>query len=92
MLSGEDTSGILNGINGPWPPFLGYNRLRERDGSMVLMRHEEDPLLVIREVASGRTAGFASDCSPHWESPEFTAWAGYPRFWKQLVEWLADRR
>ncbi|MCY7417728.1 MAG: glutamine amidotransferase [Chloroflexi bacterium] len=92
VATGEDAARILGGIDGPWPPFLGYNRLRERDGSSVLLRHEADPFLVTREVAAGRSAAFASDCSPHWGSPEFTAWAAYPRFWRQLVEWLAVRR
>ncbi len=92
VTTGADTTGILDGIDGPWPPFLGYNRLRERDGGHILLRSGMDPFLVVSEVGDGRTAAFASDCSPHWGSPEFTAWPAYPTFWSQLVEWLAGRR
>lgn len=91
VATGDDTGGIWGGIDGPWPPFLGYNRLRDRVGSRVLLRHGEDPFLAVREVRAGRTAAFASDCSPHWGSPEFTAWSAYPVFWTRLVGWLAAR-
>lgn len=92
VVAGPDTTGILDGIDGPWPPFLGFNRLRDRDGSQVLLRHGQDPFLAVRAVGTGRSAAFASDCSPHWGSPEFTAWWAYPVFWLQLVEWLGGRR
>jgi len=39
----------------------------------------------------GRTAAFASDCSPHWAPTGFTTWEYYPRFWDQLVRWLAGK-
>jgi uncharacterized membrane protein len=89
VATGTHPTSILDGIDGPWPPFLGYNRFRERAGGQVLLRHGADPFLVVSEVDKGRTAAFASDCSPHWGSPEFTAWAAYPTFWTQLVGWLA---
>ena len=92
LATGEDDAGILRDVIGPWPPFLGYNRLREHIDGKVLLRHGPDPFLAVRDVGAGRSAAFASDCSPHWGSPEFTAWEAYPRFWTQLVEWLAARR
>ncbi len=71
-----------------WPHFLGYNRLVPEDGE-VLVSFDEDPLLIVSEEGDGRTAAFASDCSPHWGSPEFMAWDGYGPFWHTLLTWLA---
>lgn len=70
-----------------WPPFLGYNRL-VADGGQVLVSFGDDPLLIVGEEGAGRTAAFASDCSPHWGSPEFIAWEGYGPFWDTLLHWL----
>lgn len=92
VATGADTGGILAGLEGPWPPFLGYNRLLERPGAEVVLRHGRDPFLALRPVDHGRSAAFASDCSPHWGSPEFTAWSGYPIVWNRIVKWLAGRR
>lgn len=74
-----------------WPHFLGYNRL-VADGGEVLVSFGEDPLLVVGAQGAGRTAAFASDCSPHWGSPEFMAWEGYGPFWDTLLQWLAGNQ
>jgi uncharacterized membrane protein len=81
---------ILSGIPAEWPHFLGYNKLLPGDGD-VLMSCQEDPFLSVRKVGQGRVAAFASDCSPHWAPPEFVAWEYYPKFWEQLILWLAAR-
>lgn len=81
---------VLAEVPGDWPHFLGYNRVRADDGD-VLLAFGEDPLLVVGEHGSGRTAAFTSDCSPHWGSPEFMAWDGYAPFWDGLLSWLANR-
>lgn len=78
------------GADSRWPHLLGYNRLRAKGGATVVMEANGDPLLVLGEFGRGRTAAFASDCSPHWASPEFVNWKGYPRFWSNLVEWLGE--
>jgi uncharacterized membrane protein len=80
---------ILNGITGDWPYFLGYNRLKTKIGSQVILSVGEDPFLVIGQHGAGRVAAFASDCSPHWGSPEFMAWRHYSAFWSQMTAWLA---
>jgi uncharacterized membrane protein len=74
-----------------WPHFLGYNRIAASGGE-VLLSFGDDPLLVVGEEGDGRTAAFASDCSPHWGSPEFMAWGGYGEFWHALLTWLANRK
>jgi uncharacterized membrane protein len=80
---------ILTGLPADWPYFLGYNRLTARDGAEVLLSANDDPFLVVGSHGRGRVAAFASDCSPHWGSPEFTAWSAYGRFWSQLLGWVA---
>lgn len=82
---------VLNGLAEPWPYFLGYNRLEAKPQSHVLLAVEENPFLVVGSRGRGRSAAFASDCSPHWGSPDFMAWDGYGPFWDQLLNWLAGR-
>jgi uncharacterized membrane protein len=84
---------VLNGIPGEWPHFFGYNRLVARPGSWVGMTiGRRDPFLVTGEHGTGRVAAIASDCAPHWASPEFLGWQHYDRFWNQLIAWLAGSR
>jgi uncharacterized membrane protein len=33
----------------------------------------------------GPVGAFASDCSPHWGSPESLTWPHYSKFWSQLT-------
>jgi uncharacterized membrane protein len=82
---------ILVGLEREWPYFLGYNKLRLKKGADLVMSCRDDPFLVVEDVGEGRTAAFASDCSPHWGSREFLSWGSYPRFWVQLVAWLGRR-
>jgi uncharacterized membrane protein len=82
---------VLEGIDSGWPYFLGYNRLRSKPGSTVVMTVGDDPFLVLGEAGKGRTAAFASDCSPHWGSPAFLDWPDYGRFWSRLATWLGGQ-
>jgi uncharacterized membrane protein len=79
---------VLDGLDDAWPWFLGYNRVTAKPGASVVMQVGDDPFLVVGGHGQGRTAAFASDCSPHWGSPAFLAWPDYARFWSQLVTWL----
>ena len=81
---------VLSGISAHWPHFLGYNRLRAKPSSELIMTIDDDPFLVLGSFGRGRVGAFASDCSPHWGSPEFLVWTGYTPFWGQLVEWLGE--
>jgi uncharacterized membrane protein len=82
---------VLARIDAEWPWFLGYNKLEARPESVVLLESEGDPFLTVCELEHGRSAAFASDCSPHWGSPAFVEWNGYRPFWNQLIGWLARR-
>ncbi len=80
---------VLDGVEAQWPYFLGYNRFAAKEGATTLMTVGDDPFLVVGTHGSGRVGAFASDCSPHWGSPEFMAWGSYTPFWSQLVGWVA---
>lgn len=80
---------VLRGLPSQWPFFLGYNRVIAKPDAEVLMEARNDPFLLLGRFGSGRSAVFASDCSPHWGSPEFMAWEGYAPFWDQLLRWTA---
>lgn len=83
---------ILEGIDSDWPDFLGYNKVEQRGGKLLLeFKQTGDPLLVVDEVGAGRVACFTSDILPHWGSPRFTEWSGYLDFWEQLFRWLAGK-
>lgn len=79
---------VLRGIEGPWPPFLGYNGVTAREGADVLATVGTDPLLVVGSLGRGRSAAFTSDCAPHWATREFLAWEHYGRLFANLVRWL----
>ena len=81
---------VLEGVPGDWPFFLGYNRFTPKAEAQVVMSVGADPFLVLSTRGSGRVAAFASDCSPHWGTPEFLDWSGYRRFWANIMSWLAN--
>lgn len=82
----------LGGANAPWPGLLGYNRTTPTPGATVLVRIDGDPLVVVGEAGSGRTAVFTSDCSPHWAPPGFCeTWPGYDQLFQGLASWLVER-
>ena len=83
---------ILEGVSTEWPPFLGYNQLAERADTEVIVRAGNDVFLSAGQYGVGRSVAFASDCSPHWGSPEFMSWPDYGRLWNQIIEWLAGKR
>jgi uncharacterized membrane protein len=82
---------ILAGLPADWPDFLGYNKVTEPTGQVLLRFSNDDPLLVIDSEGKGRVAAFTSDILPHWGSPRFIEWDGYVPFWCQFFRWLAGR-
>lgn len=80
-----------------WPPLLGVNEVELRPGAELVARLPQDqggfPLLVLGGHGKGRTAAWTSDIGPHWLSPEFCAWEGYGKLWKNILGWLtAEQR
>lgn len=77
---------------GEWPTFLGYNKLAAKPGTQLLLKHDENPFLVLGTYGRGHTAAFASDCAPHWGSVSFMEWPHYAAFWGNLVKHLQTHK
>ncbi|ANS73497.1 cytoplasmic protein [Paenibacillus yonginensis] len=101
MESGDDRAEMPNGFSpaaarshplvdglGDWPKLLGYNRLKAKPEAEELLSHGDDAILTVGTFGAGKTAAFASDCSPHWGSLEFMEWEHYPAFWTRLVQYI----
>lgn len=83
---------ILDALPAEWPDFMGYNKVEQKGGTLLLeFKQTGDPLLIVEEIGEGRVACFTSDILPHWGSPRFVAWAGYVPFWEQLFRWIAHK-
>lgn len=82
---------IVAGLEASWPVVLGYNRVAARPDAQVLARVGDDVLLACREVGTGRTIAYTTDCGPHWCPPPFVEWTGYERLWQQMIGWAAGR-
>lgn len=72
-----------------FPPILGYNQTKEREGFGTILRIKEtgDPLLVYGEVGRGRVLAYTSDPAPHWGC-NFVYWEHYNSFWLKCLELL----
>lgn len=79
---------VFQNIPDLFPDVLGYNQFIAKPDSRVLMKVGDDPFLVVGTYGKGKTAAYASDCSPHWAPPEFVNWDGYPVFWNNLADYL----
>jgi uncharacterized membrane protein len=87
---------IVAGLGDEWPQLLGVNEVLVRDRADVelIARLPQDqgghPLLVLGEYGQGRTAAWTSDIGPHWLSPTFAEWEGYPILWKNILGWITN--
>jgi hypothetical protein len=69
------------------PPLGGYVATTLKGtADMVLMTHQEDPLLATWRYGLGRTAAFTSDAKPKW-GVLWVRWNGFNKFWSQVVRW-----
>ncbi len=83
---------VLEDLPKEWPRFLGYSKIVAKTGSDVLMKVGDDPFLVLGKYGKGRTAAFASSPGPHWGGmKECLSWAGYDKFWCNLVNWVGRK-
>jgi len=73
-----------------WPHFLGYNKFKAKEDANVLVEVGEDPFLVVGKYKEGKAASFASDCAPHWGSPEFLEWENYTKLWVNILKYLSE--
>ncbi|MBO8414789.1 MAG: cytoplasmic protein [Proteobacteria bacterium] len=103
MLDGDDRVEVPEGITAEIcmpehesvkgfksaPCFLGYNQLIAKPGAEVVMKVGADPLLVFGTYEKGKTACFASDCSPHWGCLDFLKWEHYGEMWLNIMKAIA---
>lgn len=84
---------VLSGLAGAWPMLLGFNEVKAKPGGTVLAsvsaEQGDHPLLVVGDYGRGRALAWTSDIGPHWLPPEFSAWEGYARLWRQAIAWVS---
>jgi len=69
------------------PPLGGYVATTLKGtADMVLLTHQEDPLLATWRYGLGRTAAFTSDAKPKW-GVLWVRWNSFNKFWSQLTRW-----
>ena len=79
---------IVNDLS-PIPILLGYQKLLAKESSNILMKVDDNPLLIVNEVDKGRSIAFASDIAPHWAPEAFMQWSGYGQLFSNCVKWLS---
>jgi uncharacterized membrane protein len=69
------------------PPLGGYVATSLKStAELVLMSHQEDPVLATWRYGLGRTAAFTSDAKAKW-GVLWLRWRDFNKFWAQLVRW-----
>lgn len=84
-----DNHEVLSGIEGEWPPLLGYNKTILKDDATLVVEVNNDPLIALGDFGEGRSAVFTSDCAPHWAPPEFCDWKHYGDLFNNLIKWIS---
>ena len=83
---------IVKGIEEPWPRYLGYNYIEEREGAQVICKIKDTVGLAAGEYGKGRSVATAFDALPHWALQEVLDWKYYPVIWKNIIEWLTEKK
>ncbi|MBM4439139.1 MAG: VWA domain-containing protein [Candidatus Rokubacteria bacterium] len=69
------------------PPLGGYVATTVKStAELVLMSHQEDPVLATWRYGVGRSAAFTSDAKAKW-SVLWLRWKDFNKFWAQLTRW-----
>ncbi len=69
------------------PPLGGYVATTLKNtAELVLMSHQEDPVLATWRYGLGRAAAFTSDAKAKW-GVLWLRWREFNKFWAQLVRW-----
>ncbi len=81
---------IVQGVQGTWPPLLGYQEAVMKEGATLIAKSQYGhPLLASWEYGKGRTFAWMTDIGPHWCPKAFVEWDGYQKIWQQAMLWLA---
>jgi hypothetical protein len=77
---------ILSGITAV-PPLYGYVGTSAKPAAQTILTTElDDPLLAAWHYGLGKSVAWTSDATGRWAA-DWVAWAGFPRFWEQVVRW-----
>jgi len=69
------------------PPLGGYVATSMKNNAdLVLMTHQEDPLLATWRYGLGRSVAFTSDAKAKW-GVLWVRWGGFNKFWSQVTRW-----
>jgi uncharacterized membrane protein len=69
------------------PPLGGYVATTvKHTAELVLMSHQEDPVLATWRYGLGRAAAFTSDAKARW-GVLWLRWRDFNKFWAQLTRW-----
>jgi hypothetical protein len=69
------------------PPLGGYVATSlKQNAELVLMSHQEDPVLATWRYGLGRSAAFTSDAKAKW-GVLWLRWRDFNKFWAQLTRW-----
>jgi len=69
------------------PPLGGYvASTLKSTADLVLMSHQEDPVLATWRYGLGRSVAFTSDAKAKW-GVLWLRWRDFNRFWSQLIRW-----
>lgn len=69
------------------PPLGGYVATTiKSNAELVLMSHQEDPILATWRYGLGRTAAFTSDAKAKW-GLLWLRWRDFGKFWAQVTRW-----
>lgn len=79
---------IMKGIEGAWPPVLGYNKSTLKPEAELVVSICGDPFVAAGSYGEGKTAIFSSDCSPHWAPQEFCDWKYYDVLFKNILDYI----
>jgi uncharacterized membrane protein len=84
-------SPILGGIEAA-PQLLGYVPTTPKPAArVVLVTHQDDPLLAAWQYGLGRAVAWTSDAAGRW-AQQWVGWDAFPRFWSQAVRWTIARQ
>jgi len=73
------------------PPLGGYVATTVKaNAELVLMSHQEDPVLATWRYGLGRAVAFTSDAKAKW-AQDWLGWPKYRQFWSQIAKWSLRR-
>jgi len=74
------------------PPLDGYVGTSAKGTARVIFSSDQDdPVLATWQYGLGRTAAWTSDAKGMWTS-NWMQWQESPRFWKNLISWLLQKK